>query len=117
MSANSIITILGISILLIYGITKILEFYGIGQNIYGSYVAFYYFMLLTSFILPRDYQSINFNNHMSLNIVPAAAIISSAPPPSLVSDAFIIPSAPPLVAAADIKVDRLTPGAYRELSL
>ena len=77
MSANSIITILGISILLIYGITKILEFYGIGQNIYGSYIAFYYFMLLTSFILPRDYPSINFNNHISpgtLNIVPAAAI-------------------------------------------
>ena len=45
------ITILGISILLIYGIIRILEFYGIGINMYGSYVAFYVFILLSSFIL------------------------------------------------------------------
>ncbi len=59
MSTSSTITILGISILLIYGITKILEFYGIGINIYGSYIAFYFFILLSSFILPRDYRSLN----------------------------------------------------------
>jgi hypothetical protein len=96
MSPNSIITILGISILLIYGITKILDFYGIGSNIYGSYVAFYYFMLFTSFILPRDYPSINFNNNLTagaLHIVSASDIrvdFSS--------------SAPPLVPAADVKI-------------
>ena len=55
MSASSIITTLGISILLVYGLTCILEFYGIGINIYGSYIAFYAFILISSFVLPRDY--------------------------------------------------------------
>jgi hypothetical protein len=55
MSASSIITTLGISILLIYGFTRILEFYGIGIDVYGSYIVFYFFMLISSFILPRDY--------------------------------------------------------------
>ncbi len=59
MSASSTITILGISILLVYGITKILDFYGIGINIYGSYIAFYLFILISSFILPRDYPRLN----------------------------------------------------------
>jgi hypothetical protein len=59
MSASSTITILGISILLVYGITKILEFYGIGINSYGSYIAFYFFILISSFILPRDYYTLN----------------------------------------------------------
>ena len=49
------ITTLGIAILLIYGITRILEFYGIGINVYGSYVAFYLFILITSYVLPREY--------------------------------------------------------------
>lgn len=62
MSASSIITTLGISILLVYGLTRILEFYGIGINIYGSYIAFYFFMLISSFILPRDYPKITINN-------------------------------------------------------
>jgi hypothetical protein len=59
MSASSIITTLGISILLVYGVTKILEFYGIGINIYGSYIAFYFFVLISSFILPRNYPKIS----------------------------------------------------------
>jgi branched-subunit amino acid ABC-type transport system permease component len=62
MSASSIITTLGISILLVYGLTRILEFYGIGINVYGSYIAFYFFMLISSFILPRDYPKININS-------------------------------------------------------
>lgn len=62
MSASSIITTLGISILLIYGITRILEFYGVGINVYGSYIAFYFFLLITSFVLPRDYNSLKIVN-------------------------------------------------------
>lgn len=62
MSASSIITTLGISILLVYGLTKILEFYGIGINIYGSYLAFYFFILISSFILPRNYTKITLHN-------------------------------------------------------
>ena len=55
MSISSIITTLGIAILLVYGITKILDFYGIGINVYGSYIAFYFFLLISSFVLPRNY--------------------------------------------------------------
>jgi hypothetical protein len=58
MSPSTIITTLGTTLLLIYGITRILEFYGIGINIYGSYIAFYLFILLSSFILPRYYSKI-----------------------------------------------------------
>lgn len=61
MSASSTITILGISILLIYGLTKMLEFYGIGINIYGSYLAFYFFILISTFILPRNYSKLTLN--------------------------------------------------------
>ena len=62
MSATTIITTLGISILVIYGITRILEFYGIGINVYGSYMAFYFFLLITSFVLPRDYYKLKLTN-------------------------------------------------------
>ena len=58
MTASSIITTLGISIVLVYGLTRILEFYGIGINVYGSYIAFYLFILITSFVLPREYPKI-----------------------------------------------------------
>ena len=55
----SMITTFGVTILLIYGLTKILEFYGIGINMYGSYIAFYIFILISAYILPRDYYSLN----------------------------------------------------------
>lgn len=55
MNWHSFITIFGLFLLLIYGLMKILEFYGIGVNVYGSYIAFYFFLLLTYFVLPRNY--------------------------------------------------------------
>ena len=57
-SASTIITSLGVSLLLVYGITKVLEFYGVGINVYGSYIAFYFFLLITAFVLPRNYPNI-----------------------------------------------------------
>lgn len=59
MKASSIISILGIALLLFYGITRILEFYGIGINIYGSYVAFYVFILISMLVLPHNYINIS----------------------------------------------------------
>ena len=59
MSSSSIITTLGISIILVYGVIKILEFVGIGIDVYGSYLSFYVFLLITSFILPRNYTKLN----------------------------------------------------------
>ncbi len=56
------ITILGMSILLVYGLTRILEFYGIGMNVYGSYIAFYFFILISTFVLPNNYKSIKLVN-------------------------------------------------------
>ena len=50
---SKVITILGVTILLIYGISSILEFYGIGINMYGSYVSFYVFVLMSWLVLPR----------------------------------------------------------------
>ena len=58
MSSSSIITILGISIILIYGLTKIFDFFGLGKDVYGSYFSFYIFLLISSFILPREYPKI-----------------------------------------------------------
>ncbi len=54
-NTSTIITSLGVSILLVYGITKVLEFYGVGINVYGSYIAFYFFLLISAFVLPRNY--------------------------------------------------------------
>lgn len=63
MSTSSIITTLGVSILLVYGLTRILEFYGIGINVYGSYIAFYFFIIISLFILPRDYPKIRISHN------------------------------------------------------
>lgn len=58
-SVSSMITTLGISFILFYSIMKILDFFGIGIKVYGSYIAFYFFLLISSFILPRYYTKIN----------------------------------------------------------
>jgi len=57
-SASSIITMVGFALLIFYGATRILEFYGIGINIYGSYFAFYLFILISAIVLPREYPKI-----------------------------------------------------------
>jgi hypothetical protein len=49
------ITIFGITVLLIYTMTNILNFYGIGVDKYGAYLMFYIFLLFCYFILDRDY--------------------------------------------------------------
>ncbi len=58
-SESYILTTLGVSLLLIYGLTKILDFYGVDISVYGSYLAFYIFLLLSYFVLPSDYYKIN----------------------------------------------------------
>ena len=52
------ITLLGISVILLYSITKILNFYGKGEEVYGIYVVFYLTILILIFILPHDYPKI-----------------------------------------------------------
>jgi hypothetical protein len=54
MTTGKGIAMLGISLILIYAVTRILNFYGVGTEVYGIYLVFYLFMLLTIFILPNN---------------------------------------------------------------
>jgi len=57
MQTNTIINI-AIVIVLIYSIIQLLNFYGVGANVYGSYFAFYLFLFLCTYVLPNDYPSL-----------------------------------------------------------
>jgi hypothetical protein len=45
------LTVVGLTILTIYAITKILNFYGVGADKYGSYLMFYVFLILCASFL------------------------------------------------------------------
>jgi hypothetical protein len=53
MSSGRTILWLGMSLIILYAVTVILNFYGVGPEVYGMYIIFYLFMLLTIFILPN----------------------------------------------------------------
>ena len=46
------ITLIGLSIIFLYSLIQILKFYGIGEDVYGVYILFYIFMLISILILP-----------------------------------------------------------------
>jgi hypothetical protein len=48
------ITILGVSLLLIYAIIQLLTFYGVTKDVYGIYIMFYLFILLCYFVFPDN---------------------------------------------------------------
>jgi len=52
---NKLITTIGITVILFYSITQVLNFYGIGQEVYGHYLGFYIFLLISYFVLPTSY--------------------------------------------------------------
>jgi hypothetical protein len=54
----NVVTLLGLSIIFFYSITQILNFYGIGIDVYGVYVLFYIFLILSIIVLPNDYPKI-----------------------------------------------------------
>lgn len=56
MNTGLAITAIGSMIILFYGIMRILEFYGIGIDKYGSYMAFYAFLFISMFIIPTKYK-------------------------------------------------------------
>ena len=58
MKFESIITWLGVSFLITFCVVQILNFYGIGINVYGSYIAFYIFLLISTFVLPTSYSTL-----------------------------------------------------------
>jgi hypothetical protein len=57
MTTGGIISLLGITLILIYIISKIMDFNGVSSKEYGSYITFYMFLLLSFFILPNNYSS------------------------------------------------------------
>ena len=56
--AISNITLLGVSLIFFYSLTQILKFYGVGEEVYGYYMIFYVFMLLSILILPNEYPKV-----------------------------------------------------------
>jgi len=54
----NIITLVGISIIFFYSLTQIFKFYGIGEDVYGVYLLFYIFIILSIVILPNEYPKI-----------------------------------------------------------
>jgi hypothetical protein len=51
----NIITLIGLSIVFFYSMIQILKFYGIGEDVYGIYLLFYAFLVISILILPNDY--------------------------------------------------------------
>jgi hypothetical protein len=58
MNVSNLITILGVSILLFYSIVTILKFYGINESVYGIYLLFYIFIVVSMIVLPTEYPKI-----------------------------------------------------------
>lgn len=52
------ITLLGISVILIYSIIQILQFYGVPPETYLTYIYFYLLLIISIFILPNNYPQI-----------------------------------------------------------
>ena len=49
------VTVFGLTVLILYAITKILNFYDIGSNVYGSYLTFYIFLLIIIYNTPKHH--------------------------------------------------------------
>jgi hypothetical protein len=49
------ITLIGLSIVFFYSITQILKFYGVGEDVYGVYILFYIFIIISILVLPNGY--------------------------------------------------------------
>ena len=58
MSSSKIITTVGFAMLMLYIILQILNFYGIGQDVYGIYLVFFLFLLTNTLVLPTQYSEI-----------------------------------------------------------
>ena len=46
-----IITAIGLFIIIVYSLMQVLEFYGMGIDIFGSYLFFYLFLIISIYIL------------------------------------------------------------------
>ena len=55
---GNIITFLGVTLLIVYVVVKIFNFYGITSKSYGLYLIFYLFLLFCIFIFPNEYKKL-----------------------------------------------------------
>ena len=58
MKNSNIASLIGVAVLLFYSVSKILQFYGIGESVYGIYMLFYIFIIALIVVLPNDYPDI-----------------------------------------------------------
>jgi len=54
MSPAALISLIGISVIFMYIIIQILNFYGVSSDSYGIYIVFFVFLLLSIVILPNS---------------------------------------------------------------
>jgi hypothetical protein len=52
------ITLIGLSIIFFYSLTQILNFYGVGEDVYGVYILFYIFIIISILVLPNNYPKV-----------------------------------------------------------
>lgn len=52
------ITVLGLTVIFLYCLIQILQFYGVSPSTYLVYVYFFIFILVTFFVLPTDYPKV-----------------------------------------------------------
>jgi hypothetical protein len=55
---SSLVTGIGISVLLLFVLPTILNFYSIAIDKYGPYLTFLIFIIISSFILPHNFNTI-----------------------------------------------------------
>jgi hypothetical protein len=48
------VTLVGLLIIFFYSITKVLQFYGVDQSVYGMYILFYIFLSISILVLPNE---------------------------------------------------------------
>jgi len=58
LSSTALITIVGVSSVLLYIIVQLLKLCDVDLSVYGKYIMFYLFILLSLFILPMENQNI-----------------------------------------------------------
>jgi len=51
------VTLIGLTILFFYCLTKIFDFYGIDKSTYSVYMLFYIFIVLCIVVLPKEEQT------------------------------------------------------------
>jgi hypothetical protein len=76
---TSTITKIGVYMLFVYVLTKVLNFYGIDISQYGSYLAFYTFIFLSTMVLPNNYYMLNLTPIVKTVVTPPTPVANNPP--------------------------------------